>query len=47
MNWFAVTICVLDFLAGSYYVHRGELWMGLLWIVYGIGNVILLKIAGF
>ena len=47
MNWFAITICILDFLAGSYYIYRGDPWMGLLWLTYGIGNIILIKIAGF
>ena len=47
MNWFAVSICVLDFLAGSYYIAKGEPLMGWLWLTYGVGNVLLIKIAGF
>lgn len=47
MNLFALAIVVLDFLAGGYYIYTGSPWMGWLWITYGAGNIILMKIAGY
>ena len=46
MNPFVITLILLDFLAGVWYLSHGQPNLGWLWISYGAGNIILLRIAG-
>ena len=45
MNWFAAAVVVLDTAAAITYFYQGKPDHGLLWLTYGLGNIILIWMA--
>ena len=42
MNWMMVGVCLWCFGASVQWFMMGKFWLGVLYILYGLGNVVLL-----
>lgn len=45
MNWFALAVATLQFLAAGQYLWQQKYDHGLLWLLYGLANIVLIRMA--
>jgi hypothetical protein len=45
MNWFALAVAVLQFLAAADYLYRRQIDFAGIWFLYGVANLITIRMA--